>query len=262
MFCPSCGTSNADDAVYCQKCGADLKVSTASTGSPSTSAGGMPGGSSTPPAYSGKNPMPTSFNIGGVFRYAIDLVRSPAAVMNAYVNADQPFNSLMIYYVAILAAIPFVATLIGDLWYYGVFGYLGIVGGAVYGYAITAAILSYILEVIGVAIVGFVIWKLGPNFGTTTTRIRATRLAAYSFTPFFLASILYIIPFIGFLAILGLFYGLYILYLGVPIMLGTPKDKTLTYVIVVIIAVFIIFAIIDSIAFGVAALAFFHVFSV
>lgn len=204
--------------------------------------------------------MPTSFNIGGVFRHAIDLLKGPASVMTAYKDSDTSLRSLIVNYVAILAAIAFVATLIGDLWYYGIFGYLGFLGGAVYGYAITVAILGYILDIIGVGIVGFVIWKLGPSFGTSTTQIRATRLAAYSFTPFFLLSILNIIPFLGFLSFLGLLYGLYILYLGVPIMLGTPRDKALTYVIVSVIAVIVIYAIIYSIVFGVTALAFFHVF--
>ena len=206
--------------------------------------------------------MPTSFSIGGVFRHAIDLVKGPASVRQAYRDSDSTLNSLLTHYVAILAAIPFVATLIGGLWYYGLFGYLGFIGGAIYGYAIVTAILGYILNIVGVIVVGIVIWKLGPSFGTSTTQVRATRLAAYSFTPYFLLSILNIIPFIGFLSVLGLLYGLYILYLGVPIMLGTPRDKALSYVIVAVIAVIIIYAIIYAIVFGVAALAFFHTFVV
>jgi len=260
LYCKNCGTANTDDATFCQKCGADLRTAYATTG-PGMGSGGMPESTAPPPQYTGANPMPTSFNIVGVFKHAIDLVKSPAAVMNAYRDNDPSFNSIMINYVAVLAGIPLVATLIGYLWYYGLFGYLGFVGGAIYGYAITAAILGYILDVIAVVVVGFVIWKLASNFSTTTTQVRATRLAAYSFTPFFLASILYIIPLVGFLSFLGLLYGLYVLYLGVPIMLGTPKDKVVSYVIVTVIAVIIIYAIIDAIVFGVTALAFFHVFS-
>lgn len=211
----------------------------------------MPGSTSPPPTYSGANPMPTSFNIAGVFKHAIDLVKSPASVMTAYRDSDPSFNSLMINYVVILAAIPFVATLIGDLWYYFLFGF-----------AITAAILYYILGIVAVVVAGYVLAWLGPNFGTKTTTIRATRLAAYVFTPYFLASILLIIPFVGDLAYLGLLYGLYILYLGAPIMLGTPKDKVLTYVIVAAIAVFIITAVIDTIAFYATAAAFLHVLAV
>jgi len=255
LFCPKCGQSNADDATFCQKCGADLKMS-ATSGTPGTG-GGMPG-STPPPAYSGANPMPSSFNIVATFKHAIDLVKSPASVMTAYRDTDTPFNSLMIHYVAILAVIPLIGTLIGDLWYYGLFGYLGFIGFGGYGYAFLSAILGYILNIVAVFVVGFVAWKLAPSFGTTTTQVRATRLAAYAFTPYFLLSILNIIPFIGFLSILGLLYGLYILYLGLPIMLRTPQDKALIYTIILVIAVVIVYAVIGAIIAAVAFAIFAH----
>jgi hypothetical protein len=239
-----------------------LKTATAATSSPGMGGGGMPG-AKPPPTYSGANPMPTSFNIVGAFKHAIDLVRGPASVMNAYRDTDSTVNSIMIHYVAILAAIPFVAGLIGGLWYYGIFGYLGFaLGGAIYGYVITSAILGYILDLVAVFVVAFITWKLAPNFGTNTTQVKALKLTAYAFTPYFLASILNIIPFIGFLSILGLLYGLYVLYLGIPIILGTPQDKVITYLIVIVVAVFIVYAIIYAIAFGAVALAFFHSFVV
>jgi len=234
-----------------------LKMSNATSGG--TPVGGVPPSSAPPPpAYSGANPMPKSFNFMGAIRHAIDLVKSPASVMTAYKDTDTPLNSLMINYVAILALIPLVGTLIGDLWYYGIFGYLGFAGAAGYGYAFVSAILGYILDIIGVFVVGFLTWKLAPNFGTTTTQVRATRLAAYAFTPFFLLSILNIIPFIGFLAILGLLYGLYILYLGLPIMLGTPQDKALVYTIIVVIAVVIVYAVIGAIIGAIGFAIFAH----
>jgi hypothetical protein len=219
--------------------------------------GGMPG-SSPPPTYSGANPMPSSFNIVATFKHAIDLVKSPASVMTAYRDSDTPLNSLMIHYVAVLAIVPFVAILIGDLWYYGLFGYLGFLGFGGYGYAILSAILTYVLDIVAVFVVGFVTWKLAPSFGTTTTQVRATRLAAYAFTPAFLISILNIIPFIGVLSILGFLYGLYILYLGLPIMLNTPKDKALTYVIVVVVVTLIVYFVIAAIIGTITALVFLH----
>ena len=105
---------------------------------------------------------------------------------------------------------------------------------------------------------GFVIWKLAPSFGTTTNQVRATRMAAYAFTPAFLAGILYIIPPIGFLVFLGTLYGLYILYLGLPILSNTPKDKVLTYVIVTVVAVIVIYAIIAVIIGAITSAFFIH----
>ena len=109
--------------------------------------------STPPPAYSGANPMPTSFNIMGTIKHAFDLVKSPASVMTAYKDSNSLLNSLIINYVAILAAIDFIGTLIGDLLFFGA------------GYAIASAILYYILGIVQVFVVGFIIWKLAPNFG-------------------------------------------------------------------------------------------------
>ncbi|MDA4131290.1 MAG: YIP1 family protein, partial [Thaumarchaeota archaeon] len=187
-----------------------MKVSATASSGPTVGGSGM-GSSKPPPAYSGANPMPSSFNIVGTFKHAIDLVRSPSSVMTAYKDSDNSVKSLMIHYVAVLAAVPFIATLIGDLWYYSLFGFLGF--SRFFGaYAIGAAIFTYIGDLAAVFIAGFIIWKLAPNFGTQTTQARATRLAAYAFTPAFLIGILDIIPPLSFLTFLGLLYGLYILY--------------------------------------------------
>lgn len=193
-----------------------------------------------------------SFDIKSTFMNAIDLVKNPTGFMNANRENDAPLKTLMINYVAVLAAIPLIATLIGDLWYYGLFGFLGL-AGFFYGYLVGIAILTYILDIVAVFVVGFIVWKLAPNFGTVTTQVRATRIAAYAFTPAFLIAILDIIPFISFITILGLLYGLYILYLGLPILLNTPKDKALTYVIVTVVATLIVYFVIGAIIGGVTA---------
>lgn len=158
----------------------------------------------------------------------------------------------MINYVAVLAAIPFIATLIGDLWYYAFFGFGG--------FALAAAILTYILDIAGVFVIGFIIWKLAPNFGSRTTQSRATLMAAFVYTPVFLISILNIIPFIGVITFLGLLYGLYILYIGLPILVNTPADKVLTYVIAIVVVSIIVYAVIGAIIGAVAAAFFLRSF--
>jgi Yip1-like protein len=176
---------------------------------------------------------------------AIALVRNPVAFMQQNKDSTLSVNSIMINYVAILALIPFVAILIGDLWYYAHFG--------LYGYAVVIAIVTYIFDVGAVFAVGIAIWKLAPRFDTTTDQARATLLAAYIFTPAFLVSILTIFPYISWIGLLGLLYGLYILYLGVPVLMTTPADKVMDYVVVIIIATFVVFAIVELIAGTVTA---------
>jgi len=179
-------------------------------------------------------------DISSTFKNAIALVSNPVSYMKEHKDAALPVNTVLINYVAVLAAIPFIATLLGDLWYYS--GYAGL-----YGYVFVEAILIYILDVAAVFIIGMVIWKLAPTFGTTTDQARATMLSAYIFTPVFLISILDIIPYIGWITFVGLLYGLYILYLGIPVLFNTPADKTLSYTIGVVVASFVVLAIVYGI---------------
>ena len=73
----------------------------------------------------------------------------------------------------------------------------------------------------------------------------AMKLAAYCMTPYWVASVLYIVPFLGILVMLASIYGLYILYLGfmTPLM-NTPKDKVVSYFVISIIVVIVIMVVI------------------
>jgi hypothetical protein len=229
---------NSDNADFCQSCGNSLKAASTSVPTSGLTPADSPVGSK------------ASYKIASAFNDAIALVRSPLAFMNANRDYDPPLQTLMMNYVAVLAAVPFIATLIGDSWYYRFFS---IFGSAGIGYILAVAILTYVLDIVAVFVVGFLIWKLAPNFGTQTTQLRATRMAAYVFTPAFLISILNIIPYLGFLEFLGILYGLYIMYLGLPVMMNTPKDKVVGYVIVTVIVTLVVYAIIGAIVGAIVA---------
>ncbi|GAB6184173.1 hypothetical protein [Thermodesulfovibrio hydrogeniphilus] len=47
---------------------------------------------------------------------------------------------------------------------------------------------------------------------------------------------IYIIPALSVLVLIAGIYGIYILYLGLPILMNTPKDKAFVYVLVIIVA--------------------------
>ena len=194
--------------------------------------------------------------IMGTINAAIALVKNPAGYIAA--NKDSPATTMgiMVNYVAVLAAIPFFATLIGDLWYYSLYIPIGFAGSYV-AYAYVHALLTYILDVVGVYIIAVVIGALASTFGSTYDQMKSLKLAAFIFTPVFLIGVLDIIPLLGILGILGVLYGLYILYLGLPIMLGTPKEKAVSYVVAVVVATFVVYLIIGFIV-GAVSVAAFH----
>jgi hypothetical protein len=156
-------------------------------------------------------------------------------------------------YVIILAAIPAIAQFIGN----GIIGYsffggyfrfkIGITGALIY------SIVYYILSLLSIYLEAIVINALAPTFNSQKNITNAFKSAAYSTTPAWLAGILYIIPPLSPLVLLISLYGIYILYLGLPIMMETPKDKVLGYLIVTILAVFLISVIVGFIVNAIVA---------
>ena len=194
--------------------------------------------------------------IKGAIDSALALVKSPSGYMTANKEAPATINEIMVNYVAVLAAIPFLATLLGDLWYYSAYAPLGFVGSFV-AYAFVSAVLAYILNVVAVYVIAMVIGALAPTFGSVPDQVKAMKLAAFVFTPVFLIGILDIVPLLGVLSILGVLYGLYILYLGLPILLGTPADKTVTYLVAVLVVTVVVYLIMGEIV-GLVSAAVFH----
>ena len=193
----------------------------------------------------------------GTINSAISLVRNPTGHITENKDTPATVRGIMVNYVAVLAAIPFFATLIGYLWYYSLYIPFGFEGSFI-AYAFLYAFLFYVFDVVAVYVVALVIGFLAPTFGSSNDRIKSLKLSAYIFTPAFLVGALDIIPPLGVLTFLGILYGLYILYLGLPRVMGTPKDKVLTYVVAVVVATLVVYFVLDVII-GVITSAAFHV---
>jgi hypothetical protein len=225
LFCPKCGTENDDSAAFCASCGTNLKTgSSPPMGPPAPEA---------QPVWSA--PEPSGMDIRRTFSDAIALVRSPKSFMAARADSAPPLKSTMLNYVAVLAAIPFIFTLLG----HGIFPS----GGHGWFAAVVAGIIAYIEALLAVLIVGFILWKLAPRFMSLADQNQATKLVSYVYTPVFLIAVVNIIPVLSILNILALLYGLYILYVGLPIVLKTPQNKVLMYVITTLVVTFIVYAI-------------------
>ncbi|OPX96844.1 MAG: hypothetical protein A4E60_03409 [Syntrophorhabdus sp. PtaB.Bin047] len=57
-----------------------------------------------------------------------------------------------------------------------------------------------------------------------------------------------IIPALGMITFLASLYGLYLLYTGLPVLMETPKEKTLGYFVVVIIVSIVVSLLINVLA--------------
>jgi hypothetical protein len=133
--------------------------------------------------------------------------------------------ALFTRYVAILAAIPAVARFIGACL---IGRYQPILAG------LASAIVGYVLTFAVVYAVALIIDALAPTFRAQKNFGNALKLSVYSHTPFWLAGIFLLIPGLSFLTLLG-FYGLYLMWLGLPPLMRAPNDQSLVYAAAVVL---------------------------
>jgi hypothetical protein len=159
-------------------------------------------------------------------------------------EAETP-ASLYTGYILPLAAIGPIAQVIG----YSVFGvsFLGTTYRTPLASAVTGAIVTYALTLVGVFVLALVIDALAPTFGGTRSQIQALKVAAYSSTASWLAGVFAILPGLRVLGILGL-YSLYLLYLGLPILMKTPAERAMGYTVLVVIAAIVLFMLVGLVA--------------
>ena len=160
----------------------------------------------------------------------------------------EPTTAAELYtrYIVPLAAIGPLAQLIG----YSVFGVnIPFVGTykVPFGSAITQALVTYILTLAGTYVLALIIDALAPTFNGQRNQIQALKLAAYSLTASWVAGIFALVPGLRILTLLGI-YSLYLLYLGLPVLMKTPKEKAVAYTVVVILAAIVLSILIGTIA--------------
>jgi len=103
------------------------------------------------------------------------------------------------------------------------------------------AILFYGMTLVSVCVLGIIINALAESFGSRKDQLSAMKLAVFSQTPGWIAGALYIIPTLGMLVPLLSLYGIYLMYLGLGAgIMETPKDKVVTYLVVIIVVTIVL----------------------
>ncbi len=159
---------------------------------------------------------------------------------------EAAIKDLYTSYAAILAIIPPAATFIG--WSVVGMSFMGFSYRMPFASGISYAVFHYVLSLIGIYVVAFVIDMLAPKFGSRKNMINAMKVAVYANTPNWIAGILFIIPSLSPIVMVASLYSLYLFYVGLPVLMETPKEKIMGYIIVVIIACIIVFYLTGMIA--------------
>jgi hypothetical protein len=169
---------------------------------------------------------------GGVAMNLVERVKaillSPKTEWRVIEGEPGDANYLFTNYVAILAAVPAVAALLGYT-----FAGMGL------GRALIFAIFLYVIYGIAWYVEALVIDALAPTFGGVKNSSNALKVAAYSSTAGWLAGIFQLIPPLAILGILGL-YSIYLLWLGLPVLMKSPPDRATGYTAAVVVIMFVI----------------------
>ncbi len=151
-------------------------------------------------------------------------------------------------YVAILAAIGPIAmflksTLIGYQIPFGGAWRVDLIDG------LLAAAVSYGLSLAAVYVFALIINALAPTFGAQKDPLLALKSAAYAMTAVWIAGIGLLLPLIGGLILLaGAGYGVYLLYLGLPVTMKAPADKVVGFTAVSVVVALVLFWLVAIVA--------------
>jgi len=163
---------------------------------------------------------------------AKNILLSPQTEWEKIDKENSPSAKTLTGYLLLVAAVPAVVSLLG-------YFFAGIFGGAFFGYALATgfktAIMMYAVVVGGAFITALVANLLADNFESDKDFNKAFALSAHAWTPFCVAGVLliYPTPFLFWLwVIVGIGYGLFLLYKGIQPLLKTPLEQLTPYLAV------------------------------
>ncbi len=172
------------------------------------------------------------------------ILMKPAAEWDVIDGEAATVPGLFTGYACILAAIPPIALVLQHL----LFIHWTIIP------IIVIAAVSYVASLVGVYLMGMIIDALAPSFDGQKNQVQAMKLAVYPYTAAWVAGALNIVPILGVLAIIAAFYGLYILYLGLPKLMKCPTEKTMGYFVVSIVVAIVVNAVIGMVIASITAM--------
>jgi hypothetical protein len=136
-------------------------------------------------------------------------------------------SGLYIHYLMILAAIPAICGFIG-MSQIGVGGFSSLIK-VPFMFALLVMFISYAINLSMIYVVALVINGLAPGFDGQKDLLRAFKLSAYASTPALLGGLFGLIPMLSFMSLLCWLYTIYLIYIGLPVLMKIPGEKSLAY---------------------------------
>ena len=182
-----------------------------------------------------------------------NILLTPKTEWPVIANEASTAKDIYFFYVAPLLLLGVIAGFIGSVVIGTSLGPLGTFRVGILG-GVVGAILHFVLGLTNVFVVAWIVNLLAPTFGGQPDPLRALKVTAYALTPALVAAVLNVIPMLGILVLIASLYGLYLFYLGLPVLMRCPQDKAIGYTIVTVIVAIVVGVIIAFLTSCVAGL--------
>jgi Yip1 domain/zinc-ribbon domain len=227
MLCPKCNQPVADGVRFCASCGEPLSPA----GNPDATLIRPPpaGGGAAAAAWANANTA-----LPGLIERIKKILLSPKTEWPVIESEPTTIAELYKSYAIPLAAFSALMSFL-RLSVIGIsFGFGSI--RVPLGTGLVWTVVNFIMGLIGLYLFGLIIDFLAPTFSGQRDRRQALKTAAYTFTPVALGSVLGLLPELGrLLQFVAALYAIYLLYLGLPLLMRSPKEKAVGYTIATII---------------------------
>lgn len=232
MNCSKCNKPVPANARFCGSCGQPIEAAAVSSAAPVPVAAVPVPSAPLPHVASSAGARASA---PGLLARIKNIVLTPKTEWSVIAPEPTPAAQLFAGYVAPLAVL---AAVIGFV-RMSVLGVNTALGGSFrmpIGAGLTYTVVTLVSALIGVFIVGLIINGLAPTFSGQRDQRQALQVSAYSLTPAMLSSVLALSPVLPtLLQFLAGCYGIYLLYLGLPVLMQAPKDKAFGYTASVVI---------------------------
>ena len=250
MNCPKCNQLVPANSRFCGGCGQQIEAAASPTVAQTQAPGILGYAAGASPAASEAWAAGAALTPGLLARVK-NIILSPKTEWPAIAPEPTTIPQLFVGYVTPLALL---AALMGFL-RMSVLGVNSAFGNSFrmpISSGLTYTVMMFVSALFGVLVVGLIISALAPSFSGTKDQRQALKVAAYSLTPAMLSSLLALSPILAtLLQLLAGLYGIYVLSLGLPVLMQSPKDKAFGYtasVVVCTLLVGVVFAVLSTVA--------------
>jgi hypothetical protein len=171
------------------------------------------------------NEFLASFNAERFVARLKEVLSDPLSAWQKIRDEQYTIKQLYLQYLLVLVIVPAICEFIG----------MSLLGPIPLSSGIKMLIWKIVFGLAGAYGAALLVKVLAPKFGGSAGEVDGLKLFTFSMMPAAAASALFIIPILRFIlaliALAGAIYGLYIMWLGIPILLSVPTEKRVPFFI-------------------------------